>query len=71
MRIRHAVSAAIGLSFLLALSGGAFAARSYDAPSKGPAVGVTSGPADHTNVYTGVKAPKKMAQIKKTHERTK
>lgn len=57
MRIRHAVPAAMGLSLLLGLSGGAFAATSsYDAnTSNGPAAGTTSGPAAGTNVYTGNK----------------
>jgi hypothetical protein len=55
MRAKHTIAGATSLSLLLAFSSAVFAAPS--AGSKGPAIGITSGPADGTNVYTGTKLP--------------
>lgn len=64
MRVYKATATAIGLSFMLAMTGAAFAATSSD-NNPGPAIGSTSGPADGNNVST---APQKMQQQAKKSE---
>jgi predicted lipid-binding transport protein (Tim44 family) len=55
MRAYQAAATAVGLSFLLAMTGGAFAATSSSdmQGNQGPAIGTTSGPAAGNNVSTG------------------
>ncbi len=55
MRAYQAAATAVGLSFLLATAGSAFAATSSSSDmqgNQGPAIGTTSGPADGNNVST-------------------
>jgi len=67
MRAYQATATAIGLSFLFAMTGAAFAATSDVSNNPGPAIGSTSGPADGNNVST---APQKMQQQAKKSEVT-
>jgi hypothetical protein len=67
MRAYQATATAIGLSFMFAVTGVAFAATSDMSNNPGPAIGTTSGPADGTNVST---APQKMQQQAKKSEDT-
>jgi hypothetical protein len=70
MRAYQATATAIGLSFLLAMTGAAFAAPSSAAlPHQG--AGVTSGPADGNNVTNAQPTMKQAAKTTKDSSSSK